>query len=75
VRICMICRCDLSGPIALGSRADIKKAKSSAAEISTANICENLLKLLENFKKHVVTKKHVIAATLGLTLNDPHDDA
>jgi len=41
----MICRCDLG--IAQSGRDDIKKAKSSAVEISAANIHKNLLKLPE----------------------------
>jgi len=64
---CTICRCDLR--IADTCRDDIKKAKS-AAEISAANIRKTLLKLREKaywpmqlLKKHVATKKHVIAAT------------
>jgi len=52
---------------ALWSRHDdIKNAKSSAAEISAANIHKNLLKLRE---KAYLCKKHV------LTINDPHDYA
>ena len=58
----MIFRCDLG--IAHGDRDDIKKVKS-AAEISAANMRENLLKLRgkATLKKHACTKKHVVAAT------------